>query len=221
MVEAHQSEWLSLSEACELLEAHRSTVRRWADEGKIPCVRTPGGHRRFPRRELVQYLEAQRSRATVPRLVLAPGEHPGFSRELAARETWHQSFQEANLVKRARALGQRLLGLMLQYISRLNDDDRFLQEAELLGAAMGRDAVRGQVPLADMVQAFVFCRRTVSELVLHGPAQYEPGDSIETRRLHWRVDRFMDAALMGAIDEYEAHYEARLSEARGGAGTNP
>jgi len=146
--------------------------------------------------------------------MLAPAEQLGFSRELAAREAWHQSFKGANLIERARALGQRLLGLMLQYISRVNDDDRFLQEAELLGATMGRNAAHGQVPLADMVQAFLFCRRTVSELVLHGPAQYEPEDRLETRRLHSRIDRFMDAALMGAIDEYQAYYEACLSKAQ-------
>jgi excisionase family DNA binding protein len=41
--------WLSSSEVADLLHVSPKTVSRWAKEGKIPCRRTEGGHRRFPR----------------------------------------------------------------------------------------------------------------------------------------------------------------------------
>lgn len=39
-------------DAAELLGVHRDTVTRWADEGKLPCWVTPGGHRRFRRSDV-------------------------------------------------------------------------------------------------------------------------------------------------------------------------
>jgi MerR family transcriptional regulator, light-induced transcriptional regulator len=41
-----------------------TAVKRWADEGLLPCVRTAGGHRRFPRADVERFLKAQRSPST-------------------------------------------------------------------------------------------------------------------------------------------------------------
>ena len=41
------SQWLRVQQAADLLGVSASTVRRWADSGKIACQRTPGDQRRF------------------------------------------------------------------------------------------------------------------------------------------------------------------------------
>lgn len=38
---------LTTSEVAELLDAHPSSIKRWATEGSLPCLTTAGGHRRF------------------------------------------------------------------------------------------------------------------------------------------------------------------------------
>ncbi len=55
------TEWVSLGEAAKILGVHPATVRNWADRGELPFRRTPGGHRRFRRMDLVQWAASQHS----------------------------------------------------------------------------------------------------------------------------------------------------------------
>ena len=48
--------WLRVQQAAELLGVSPSTLRRWADSGKVPSQRTPGGQRRFSREDLAALL---------------------------------------------------------------------------------------------------------------------------------------------------------------------
>jgi excisionase family DNA binding protein len=47
---------LSVSAAARLLGVSSSSLRAWAAAGRVPHVRTPGGHRRFEMDELVKWL---------------------------------------------------------------------------------------------------------------------------------------------------------------------
>ncbi len=38
---------LTTSDAAARLNASVDAVQRWADDGRLPCLRTPGGFRRF------------------------------------------------------------------------------------------------------------------------------------------------------------------------------
>lgn len=49
--------YFTRAEVAQMFEVAPNTVTRWAREGKLPCVQTPGGRRRYPRqitRELVR-----------------------------------------------------------------------------------------------------------------------------------------------------------------------
>jgi excisionase family DNA binding protein len=41
-------------EAAYLLSVDPKTVTRWANKGKIVCIRTLGGHRRYPMSEIIR-----------------------------------------------------------------------------------------------------------------------------------------------------------------------
>ncbi len=52
---------LSLHETSALLNVSKATVRRYTDQGKLPCLRTAGGQRRFRLSDVLAYMaEADR-----------------------------------------------------------------------------------------------------------------------------------------------------------------
>jgi excisionase family DNA binding protein len=52
-----QAEWLTLGQAATYLGVAQSTMRKWSDVGKVAAFYTPGGHRRFKRADLDQFLD--------------------------------------------------------------------------------------------------------------------------------------------------------------------
>lgn len=56
---AHDPYDLSVRDVVELLSVHPDTVVRWANDGALPCLRTPGKHRRFRRSDIEQFIAAQ------------------------------------------------------------------------------------------------------------------------------------------------------------------
>jgi diguanylate cyclase (GGDEF)-like protein/excisionase family DNA binding protein len=57
---ANGEDWLRLSEAADALGVSLNTVRRWSDSGKVTSYRSPGGHRRYRRRDVESLLLRQR-----------------------------------------------------------------------------------------------------------------------------------------------------------------
>jgi excisionase family DNA binding protein len=54
---ASDPEWLTLGQAAKYLGVAQSTIRKWSDQGRVPAFYTPGGHRRYRRRDLDNFLD--------------------------------------------------------------------------------------------------------------------------------------------------------------------
>src|SRR5205085_6174491 len=54
---ASEPDWLTLGQAAKYLGVAQSTIRKWSDQGRVPAFYTPGGHRRYRRADLDQFLE--------------------------------------------------------------------------------------------------------------------------------------------------------------------
>ena len=54
---ASEPDWLTLGQAAKYLGVAQSTIRKWSDLGRVPAFYTPGGHRRYRRRDLDSFLE--------------------------------------------------------------------------------------------------------------------------------------------------------------------
>jgi excisionase family DNA binding protein len=77
-------DWLTLGQAAKYLGVAQSTIRKWSDQGLVPAFYTPGGHRRFRRRDLDGFL-ARSGRSSEPGpLVLIVDDDPLLRRAVRA-----------------------------------------------------------------------------------------------------------------------------------------
>jgi excisionase family DNA binding protein len=56
--------YLRSAEVADLLSVSPKTVSRWAKEGKLPFMKTLGGHRRYPEAEIRELVEVLRQEPT-------------------------------------------------------------------------------------------------------------------------------------------------------------
>jgi excisionase family DNA binding protein len=59
-----QPTYLLSIEVAEILHVTPKTISRWAKEGKLPFLRTLGGHRRYPEAEIRALAEQLQQRPT-------------------------------------------------------------------------------------------------------------------------------------------------------------
>ncbi len=187
--------WLTLQEASELLSVATSTVRRWADAGRIPTRRTEGGHRRFE--AMAVYALRPRPAEAQGSAILAPAP------ERVTSQPWHAHFADAAVAGEMRTLGQRLLGLLIQYLIWQGDNERFLDDGRQIGAEYGRVARDAGISMRETMQAFLFFRRTFWRTALQAPAVAQVSDVAEVMRIAERIDHFMNEVLYSTLSAYE------------------
>lgn len=206
---ADQSDWISLGEAAAMLGVHPTTLRHWADQGDLPSQRTPGGHRRFQRRVVEQWLsrgsaqplavpsEAQmmlRSALGHARLQVGGGQLAG--------QPWYDRLDEGSR-QAHRELGRTLLELLTRYLAGEEDQVVLIHEARSLGAQYARQSLDQALSLSETVQAFLFFRDLVIDSVielaellsLHTPRDW--GNRLR------QVNRLTDELLLTLIEEYQ------------------
>jgi len=165
-----EDEWLSLSEAAELLGMHPATVRLWADRNELPSRRTNGGHRRFRRSDIVARLRQDAERKPRPAAQLLVQSVLGrvrfaFSDGTLITLPWYEHFDDSAL-EAYRSLGRRVLELLLRALNDGTPADELRAESVLLGVEYGSVTRDSHVPVADAVRAFLYFRSLVDESVI-------------------------------------------------------
>jgi excisionase family DNA binding protein len=56
--------YLRTAEVADILQVSPKTVSRWAKEGKLPFLKTLGGHRRYPAAKINQLVDRLQVRPT-------------------------------------------------------------------------------------------------------------------------------------------------------------
>ena len=195
----HDPGWLSLNEASHLLGVAPATVRRWGDAGRVPTKRTLGGHRRFQRAAIERLLADLHSDEIAPPPELTRSW--SIDHQVLSQQDWHTRLAAGPSTDRMRSLGQRLLGILMQYINGSPPDERLLGEARSVGATYGRESRLIGISMHDTVEAFLFFRRAFAQLAR--PQSNKPLDVAAVVELRSRLDHLMDEVLLGTITGHE------------------
>ena len=75
---------VSPKQVARAIGVSESSLKRWCDQGLLPTIRTPGGHRRLPISGVLAYLRSQRQRLVAPELLGLPATS-GSSKRVVAR----------------------------------------------------------------------------------------------------------------------------------------
>ncbi|MFZ5915702.1 MAG: helix-turn-helix domain-containing protein [Chloroflexota bacterium] len=203
-----EKEWLSLSQASHLLGVHETTLRRWVDAGQIPCFRTPGGHRRFTVSDLTAWMGGQQATALAPQTETLMQSAVGFTRqEMVERhvssEAWYLAFDQEDERQRMRESGRHLLGLTIQYMGRVGNREKMVEEGRRIGQFYGQQCAQHGISLVDSMRAFFFFRESLLRTArpgLFGRGQYDA----EEVRVHRELRQFLDEVMYACLASYEA-----------------
>ena len=198
-------DWLELSEAAKLLGIHSSTLRRWADSGKISHIRTLSGRRRFDRFAIEQAIKEMNQSTSLQVAEQLELKTLNFARQhtddLSARQgQWFSRLSEEQVLL-FRYSGQRLLGLMMQYISRNDNAETFLDEAKRIARDYGTILFKVGLSVSQAAEAFLYFRRSILESVQATAGLGGVNDQDE-HRVFLRTSDFFDALLLSAIESH-------------------
>jgi len=188
-----KSQWLSLRDACRLLDVSNTTLRQWADNGYLRVYRTPGGHRRFLRDDVESFANAPQQAQEQGREDAIEDSalrkiRRSLSRNDVVKQSWYQSVEEEGK-DRMRLFGRRLLSLLLQEFGPRRRRQELLEEARMLGREYGTEMSERGVSLKDTIEAFVFFRTMVLDSTNSGA---------------WnRIIEAADRVLVGMADSYQ------------------
>ncbi len=196
-------DWLSVREAARLLGVHIGTVREWADAGLLRGYRTVGGHRRFARSDLQQFLACHREsppRAHSPtqfilrrmREELSVHPHADWMQQL------HQQLQGA---ERPGEFGQQLLACVVRYVEEPGERAPLLDEGRAIARSYGSALAAHGLSAGNAARAVIHFRQLILQSVLDAHLGDRVGDEADAR-LFQRVSTFLDDILLAMVEVY-------------------
>ena len=202
---AKEKKWLSLSEVASIIGVHPSTIRNWADEGRLPVYRTTGGHRRFLKKEIDLWVQTSKQKRTIKpentlHSVLKRIRFQIKDEELEA-EKWYQKLDnEAR--KKYRMSGKNLMQSLAIYLR--SEGEEAITEAHFLGYEYASRGRRCNLSLIESTHAFLFFRNLLVEamIIIYLDAQVCNVESWEEMLTRIRV--FTDQILLSLLETYEA-----------------
>jgi excisionase family DNA binding protein len=218
--------WITLGQAANRLGVHPATLRRWADEGRIATVLTPGGHRRFREEDLRRFARGHNNQGsnadrTQPfgnggRLGTNGGKDPGTTSAWAGDALRHVRDEVRQLTNhpwqryspeersRHRQLGQRLMTVATRFASSATpaEEQGLLREARDIGCEQGRLACSRGLSLTEALASTLFFRDALLESTLRMSGASDPSVEMNGDMVR-RVNALLNVVQLAIGDAYD------------------
>jgi excisionase family DNA binding protein len=188
-----------------MLGVHPSTLRSWADKGRVPVHRTAGGHRRFLKQEIELWAEVHHNAEPIQfeqiiqqtvrrtRLHIAEGR--------MEKEPWYQKLGQGQL-EMFRAASRRVLQTVVLFVTssqpEMHEDD-----VKALGREYARMGRQAGWQLRDILEALQFFEEFMMESFFHQYEQAGVASAQAWGSMRRRVSRFMHLLILAIVDAHE------------------
>lgn len=200
------TEWVSLRHAADILGVHPATVRNWADKGEITSRRTPGGHRRFRKSDLLQVAQAQGEELQPVEVQVIIQNALGQTRMEIGDGTlsdapWYAAMSDETRTEMRRQ-GRDLLEALRDYLASGAPDEK-LSEPIRLGKEYAAVLSEDGLTLPQAMRGFFYFGEFIINSILTWSEVTPPRSAPEWATLLRNVNNFMNAMLLSMVEYYE------------------
>jgi MerR family transcriptional regulator, light-induced transcriptional regulator len=150
-------------QAAQALGVSEASLKRWCDQGLLPAVRTPGGHRRLPLNGVVQFVRERHLELVRPNFLGLPSFTPRTAGDGEALRTAMQAALEAADENEVRCL---VFGLYLAGTPAAEILDDLVAPAF---RAMGEKWTHGKLAIYEERRAVETCTRLLHQVRMFAP----------------------------------------------------
>lgn len=182
-----------------MLGVHPTTLRRWADQGDILVMTTPGGHRRFPLSEIERLTgQGGTTSGSNEELVSSVLLHARQRLSSHATEGWLTRIKDSEKMQ-FRSMGREVLELMKTYLDESGGGEAMQARVEAVGTTYGEYTRGAGLSLGDLLEATSFFRDSTLESVV---------DELDTgaegfKKTFRTINTFFNTLLVSASEPFD------------------
>lgn len=205
MSKNESTEWVSLRKAADILGVHPATVRNWSDKGELPTRRTPGGHRRFNKDDLMRYAQSQGELQPMELQVIIQNAlgstRMHMSEDNLEEVPWYAAMSDTARMQ-MRKQGRTVLESLRSYLAHDAPNEE-LTKAIRLGKEYAQFLHDDGLTLPQATRGFFYFSDFVINSILTWSELSQPRSSSEWGNLLRQVNSFIHTMLLSIIEYYE------------------
>ncbi|MCD6567556.1 MAG: helix-turn-helix domain-containing protein [Dehalococcoidia bacterium] len=203
---------ITIGEASHLIGVNEATLRQWTDKGQVKAFITPGGHRRYSRREIANLTGIRRHGISemLELMKNTPLAHHRIADEKLSQTSWYKKLDTDSRRQMGR-YGRNVLSLAIAYISKPQNQESTMELAREMGREMGKNLVTSGLSLSESLEAFLLHRAPVTNVI----SEFSKGGGTMSNgiaRAIPQVNHLLDEILLAMVQTYQEHKDRTASE---------